>query len=128
MHRVFTYGTLLRGEYNHRVIEPGTFIREAQTADEFLLYHLGGFPGMTVPEPSSDYAARVVGEVYDVDDETLAMLDRLEGHPDFYIRTKIELADGEEVWTYLLPSDRLRWRPEPRVIVSGDWRKAKRSI
>lgn len=27
---------------------------------------------------------------------------------------------------YILPADRLRWREEPRVIVSGDWRKANR--
>jgi gamma-glutamylcyclotransferase (GGCT)/AIG2-like uncharacterized protein YtfP len=61
----------------------------------------------------------VHGEVYRVDDRTLAALDHLEGHPDFYVRSVIGLEAGREVWTYLLDAERVRGRPR---IPCGAWR------
>ena len=112
-HRVFVYGTLLAGEPNHRLLRTASFEGLARTADGFALFDLGAFPGMVRTE-----AGVVHGEVYRVDDRTLAALDRLEGHPDFYVRTLIRLADGHEVWAYLLDAVRVRGRA---VIPSGRW-------
>ena len=64
------------------------------------------------------FQTAVVGEVYDVDAVTLAALDRLEGHPRFYRRRPIRLADGDEVLAYLLSPEQVRGRPR---IPSGDW-------
>ena len=61
----------------------------------------------------------VAGEVYEVDQVTLASLDRLEGHPDFYQRTCIALADGRRVDTYLCTPHEVINCP---IIESGSWR------
>ena len=78
------------------------------------LYDLGPFPGL-VPRGSQ----MVAGEVYEVDKPTLAALDRLEGHPDFYRRTTIALHDGRPVLAYLLTIEQVGGRP---IIASGAWR------
>jgi gamma-glutamylaminecyclotransferase len=76
MHKVFVYGTLKKGWGNNRLMVEGNakFLGPAVTMDSFKLY------GMGVPfmRPGGDDV--VAGEVYEVDDATLARLDRLEGH------------------------------------------------
>ena len=113
-HLVFTYGTLLRGEVNHDLLIRARFVAEARTEPRFDLFDLGPFPAM-----SAGGETAVLGEVYAVDDATLARLDRLEGHPRLYQRTQIRLDDGQEVQTYLMERSRMRGRV---VIRSGDWR------
>jgi gamma-glutamylaminecyclotransferase len=113
-HLIFTYGTLMRDEINHRLLTTARFVAEAQTEPCFELFDLGHFPAM-----SAGGQTVVRGEVYAVDDQTLVRLDRLEGHPEFYQRTPIRLADGQEVQTYLMGDARMRCRP---AIASGDWR------
>jgi gamma-glutamylcyclotransferase (GGCT)/AIG2-like uncharacterized protein YtfP len=62
----------------------------------------------------------VKGEIYQVDDRTLAALDRLEGHPVHYVRTSITLADGTPVQAYMMERARTRGcAPIP----SGDWKQ-----
>jgi gamma-glutamylaminecyclotransferase len=118
MTRVFVYGSLRHGESNHRVLEGATRIGAARTTARFTLYDLGPFPGMV------DAGAGVTeGEIYEVDDETLARLDALEGHPSFYRRTAITLADGAEVETYLLTPAQVEGRP---IVASGDWSAHRR--
>ncbi len=113
---VFVYGTLMTDQPNHRLLTRARRIGDARTEPCFDLLDLGSFPGMTRGGSTS-----VRGEVYDVDRETLAALDRLEGHPRFYRRENIRLHGGENVTTYIFPR-----RPEDcPVIPSGDWRCAK---
>jgi gamma-glutamylcyclotransferase (GGCT)/AIG2-like uncharacterized protein YtfP len=113
-HQIFVYGTLMRDEINHRLLATARFVAEAHTEPCFELFDLGHFPAM-----STGGQTVVRGEVYAVDDQTLVRLDRLEGHPDFYQRMPIRLADGQEVQTYLMNDARARQRP---AILSGDWR------
>lgn len=113
--RVFVYGTLMAGQPNHRLLAQARCVGEALTRPEFDLVDLGAFPGLCVGGHTA-----VSGEVYDVDDPTLLALDRLEGHPHFYHREPIVLADGNVVETYLYPACAGR-----AVIASGDWRLAK---
>lgn len=95
MHRVFVYGTLKSKEPNAHVIAEAVekgharFVCRAQTIDRyplliasrynipFLLYHPGE-------------GKNVRGEIYEVSDETLAMLDDFEGHPEVYLRQSIK--------------------------------------
>jgi gamma-glutamylaminecyclotransferase len=113
-HLVFTYGTLLNGEVNHHLLVRARFVAEARTEPRFDLFDLGAFPAM-----SAGGVTAVLGEVYAVDEATLARLDRLEGHPSFYQRTQIRLEGGQEVQTYLMDRNRMHERAR---ISSGDWR------
>jgi gamma-glutamylaminecyclotransferase len=113
-HFCFVYGSLMRGMGNHRVIARARFVRTAHTAASFTLRDLGAFPGMV-----GGGTTRIHGELYEVDDETLASLDRLEGHPRFYRRQGIVLSDGTPVSAYLLPAERYN---DYAVVVGGDWR------
>jgi len=113
-HRVFVYGTLLNGMPNHGFLSGATCVEnQVCTAPEFEMYDLGAFPGVVRGRNN-----RIVGEVYEVDAITLAALDRLEGHPDFYTRVKIVLENGSNVETYLL---RRRPTQDCSVVVSGSW-------
>ncbi len=117
--KVFVYGTLMRGEYNHSLLLGAEFIREAQTKSEFALFDLGHFPGM-VPGGKMP----VKGEIYKIDDSILKRLDRLEGHPDFYKRTTMSIDDVEgDILVYLLPIEKVCYKP---LIVSGCWKTAQK--
>ncbi len=117
---VFVYGTLLRGEGNHRVLCGGEFVREATTRAEFSMFSLGAFPGV-----SRGGRTAIVGEVFVVDELVLARLDALEGHPSFYRREEIALDDGEVVSAYLLPFESYADRAP---IESGSWRKHRAKL
>ena len=86
---LFVYGTLMRGERNHRLLAEAEFVGEARTVAGFTMIDLGAFPGVVAHGEGV-----VVGELFRVDAETLLAVDRLEGHPRFYRRTEIELAGG----------------------------------
>ena len=112
--KIFVYGSLMRGFHNHSVLHGAKFLKNGITKRDYVLYDLGGFPGM-VKEGSNS----ILGEIYEVDAFTLNMLDGLESHPDFYKRTPIELSDGTKVQTYILNESYLRNYP---IVKSGDWR------
>ena len=115
---VFVYGSLLREEQNHAWLEGAEFLREAKTRPVFTLFDLGSFPGLVEGGETA-----VWGEVYEVGPPVLADLDRLEGHPRFFRRVTITLADGGEAEAYLLPPG----NPSERsVILSGNWRERAR--
>ncbi len=60
----------------------------------FRLIDLGQFPA-AIPEDGSV----IIGELIAVDDETVEEFDMIEGHPNFYIRTdiEVEIDDGSLV-------------------------------
>lgn len=118
--RVFTYGTLMRGELNHALLGSSPFVRTARTEPWFELVSLGSFPAMVRGGEAS-----VVGEVYEVDCGTLAELDALEGHPDFYRRERVGLEGGEEMDAYLLEPEQAASAPR---IACGDWTAWRRSM
>ena len=112
--RVFAYGTLQRGEYNHRIIRGATYVGEARTAPHFTLYDLGPFPALVAAGSTA-----VLGEVYELDTETLDRLDQLEGTPRFYRRVTVELDDGAVAEAYVQRLDQVQGRSK---IASGSWR------
>jgi len=99
-HRVFVYGSLLRGLHNHhRLGTTSTLVHmSARTADPYVLVDSGqGYPFALEAACARpvDVVAPLVGEVYEVTDEVLyKSLDPLEDHPDIYRRREVELAGG----------------------------------
>lgn len=103
MHRVFVYGSLKKGFSNHRVIHGAKFLGDDTTLeDAWFMFSMGGFPGVV---SGNGY---ISGEVYEVDDEVLKDLDRLEGNGNFYTREVVELANHEQAWMYILPDYDIR--------------------
>jgi gamma-glutamylaminecyclotransferase len=117
--RLFVYGTLLAGEPGHRLLAHARFVAEGRTKPVFRLHDLGAFPGLV---PGGEHA--VAGEVYEVDEQTLAALDAFEDHPRFYRRTRIALEDGTTAEAYLLSPEQIEGRP---VIDSGSWRARRKA-
>jgi len=111
-HRVFVYGTLLRGEVNHHLLAGAEFLGPHRTDACFTLYDLGAYPGL-----SRRGSTAVAGEVFRVDDAGMRQLDRLEDYPRLYDRLLIPSPYGR-AWIYVYRG-RLQDRP---VIPSGDWR------
>lgn len=115
-HLVFVYGTLRRGSAGAMSgrFSGAKFIADAQVSGS--LYDLGAYPGLLVDEPNS----LVIGEVYEVDDETLNELDDFEAS-SHYRRKQVEISFGSDrnvCWVY---------EPNPefyslrKLIASGDW-------
>lgn len=127
-HLVFVYGTLKTGHYNNRAL---TLSKTSKLIfdDAFVkgqMYDLGPYPAVVVT-PGSESAVK--GEVWEVDDETLARLDHLEGHPTFYLRQKLPLLsyshnpsvnkDAWQVWVYTMQAMELPAKARPMSV--GNW-------
>ncbi|KAE9035352.1 hypothetical protein PR003_g7685 [Phytophthora rubi] len=112
---VFVYGTLKTGLYNYSTyLQPAidlgkaSFVGAARTTKEefHLVLDDQAFYPCLYRAPTEGY--RVDGEVYSVDDDTLAALDVLEEvDDDLYARDEIDvdLVDGERITcqVYLMP-------------------------
>ncbi len=113
--RVFVYGTLRSGFGNHHYVAKSAFCGPAATRHPNYVMTTNGIPFVCEAAPDDPDAARIYGEIYEVDDETLAALDRLEGHPRWYRREirKFVLwqpTSGRAVWDawiYLCDPDRM---------------------
>ena len=116
---LFVYGTLKRGCSNHRYLAGQRFVGLARTPPGYRLYDLGGYPGIGV-NPGDDDG--VVGEVWSVDGETLARLDKFEGvHEGLYRREPLPLLapfSGQRIDAYVsaLPAS---GRPD----VGSEWKE-----
>jgi gamma-glutamylaminecyclotransferase len=101
-HTVAVYGTLKNGFGNHQLLESSYWAGDGKTVHAFPL-EIDGLPYL---HDASGVGHRVDVEVYEVDDATLADLDRLEGHPHFYKRRKtwITMEDWSncEAWVYFV--------------------------
>ncbi|XP_044911460.1 gamma-glutamylaminecyclotransferase isoform X2 [Felis catus] len=95
MARVFIYGTLKRGQPNHKVLLDGANGRAAfqgrgRTVEPYPLVIAGehnipwllNLPGQ---------GRCVAGEIYVVDEQMLSFLDEFEGCPDMYQRTPVRV-------------------------------------
>lgn len=122
---VAVYGTLRKGNGNHRVMGDSKFIGSGNTVKQFTLtdYCGGGFPALDKTVPTHNVSV----EVYEVlDANTASRIDGLEGYGfGFYDRSiiEVELSDGTvvEAWTY----DIAECSSDCPTIDSGDWNEYK---
>jgi gamma-glutamylcyclotransferase (GGCT)/AIG2-like uncharacterized protein YtfP len=77
---LFVYGTLKKGEGNHRLLKDCEYVCDAELWDH-RMYSLGGFPGIVPDDYHEGNPAIILGEIYLVDKEdTWDRLDGLEGY------------------------------------------------
>ena len=112
---LFIYGTLRRGEDNHRHLEGARFVGPGRTAARYTLVDLVDYPALV--DGGTD---AVRGELYEVDAGHLERLDAFEEHPTVYVRREIEMDDGTRVFAYLLPRERAGDAPR---IPGADWKE-----
>lgn len=95
LHRVFVYGTLKRGQPNHYWLTNDVnglaeYVCEGVTNDSFPLVIGTRFNiPFLINLPKNGHC--IVGEIYNVDDDMLNNLDKLEVYPTFYDRCKIDI-------------------------------------
>jgi gamma-glutamylcyclotransferase (GGCT)/AIG2-like uncharacterized protein YtfP len=100
MHKVFVYGTLKSGYGNNVLLKGSTFKSTGVTLRLFTVLS-SGFPVAFATERPKH---RLSGEIYQVDDKTLAQLDRLESNGSMYKRRRVVIntPTGTEVcWMYI---------------------------
>ncbi len=124
MELVFVYGTLRRGFHNHRLLQHAECLGEAQTVEAYVLRSRAG----GIPFVGRDLAlSSIHGELFRIDERTLAQLDRLEGYrpeaheSSWYQRERIEVrCNGQRhtAWIYF-NSD----VTQP-IVPHGDWARA----
>ena len=98
--RVAVYGTLKKGKSNHDALSTAKFIGGCYVTGKYRMFDLGAYPCVT---KGGKDKSRVYAEVYEVDSETLSVLDCIEGHPDYYTRTKVR-TPWKGAWMYFLPA------------------------
>lgn len=108
---LFVYGTLKRGQSNHRLLADQEFFGEAASAPRYRVFDLGAYPGM-VRDEENGLAVR--GELWAVGERCLAELDGFEEVPDWFVREPVAVPGREQVWAYFLNT------PIPEGAKSGD--------
>ncbi|MAX26407.1 MAG: gamma-glutamylcyclotransferase [Phycisphaeraceae bacterium] len=112
--RLFVYGTLKSDQSNHHRMAGQTFIGKARTTPDYRLFEvegrfdsLGKYPALVkLPYPDVDGpGVSVEGEIWDVDQDCLAMLNAYEDldSGEYVIKpiSIMEIADSIKVYGYL---------------------------
>jgi gamma-glutamylaminecyclotransferase len=111
-YRIFVYGTLKRGLWNYeRFLKGSAFVGEAVSVDRFEMIDVD-FPVIRPDEEGQ----QVAGEIFTVDDEVLAELDRLEREGRSYHRHMMDFT--------LAPANGQSQLTKAFVYVGGDAFKA----
>lgn len=112
MPQVFVYGTLRPGQRNHHYMASATHRGTHTTAARYTMLDTGPYPAALDTGETA-----LIGDVFSVDDDTFAALDRLEDYPVHYTRRRIDTDHGR-AWIYLWIAAR-----DPRwpVVRDGDW-------
>src|ERR1700761_2584859 len=128
MQTVFVYGTLRAGEVNdirhaaarHEIAAPNLL---GPATVRGHLFDFGSYPGLVVDEAGVD----VIGDVYEIDDQLVAVLDEIEavypGVEDRFLAREVMVkVDGSVVNCRFYPvtPSAVRGRPQIR---SGNWIK-----
>jgi len=98
-HLVFVYGTLRQGHVNHHLLKDAHCFGMGCTVSNFTLYLISGYPYVS----SKENRYTIVGEMYAIDEDTLDKLDKMEGHPRYYVRRETAVIVGGEqysAWMY----------------------------
>lgn len=118
--RVFVYGTLKLNHANALVMSKANakFIGHDCIQGQYEFYDLGGFPAVV---DDSEKDRMIKGHLFCMDEEGLAALDHLEGHPNFYNRRKVWTAGrNKRAWVYILQNK--EWLRNENPISDSVWK------
>lgn len=95
--KVFVYGTLKKGGYNHHYLANAKYLGKAQTMSAYSMIGKDmAFPYLLRVTPTASGGHFIQGEVYEVNNTTLASLDRLEGVPSHYKKQLVGVKVGDQ--------------------------------
>ena len=121
---VAVYGSLRKGFGNHYLLKDAKCLGEYDTEPIYDMYSMSAFPGLVTGGNTS-----IKMEVYEVDEDDLTRLNRLEGYVcedhvnNHYNRISIDTPYGE-AYTYTYNhsvTNRVK-------VESGDWKKFKKDL
>jgi len=103
---VFVYGTLKKNEPNHDMyLSTSKFVTAANSIQKFPLVIASKY-NVPFAIDQAGLGNKLKGEIFSVNEATLAELDKLENHPILYERQLLdfEVDDGtcQKAWIYLL--------------------------
>lgn len=118
---LFTYGTLMKGQCNEHLLRNARYIGKAETKPKYNLFRIDG--NFIFPAIIDEGELAVKGEVYECPMSALPNMDSMEGHPHFYCRKPIELADAgdKEVIAYFFVDKGSLGKHFGTQIKTGDW-------
>jgi len=115
MYNIFVYGTLKKEGCNHHFLKDSEFVKNEVLKDHSIYVpDLFNFPLLL-----EDEGGKVHGEIYKIDDNTLANLDMLEGEGNLYNRINKDELDFQ----YYLFNDNGTWNIDRKKdkIDDGIW-------
>ncbi len=118
MEKIFVYGTLMTGFENNYLLSNSKLIGKAFTCGKFKMV------ARFIPFLTKEPLTHILGEVYEVDDQCLKIIDDLEGHPNYYKRELIPVeipGNNFEVinaWVYL---NEEKSSPRYTLVESGNY-------
>ena len=128
---IFVYGSLLKGFQNNYILENSTFVGEFATVEGYILVGAKSrsFP-YVLNRINGDASTQIMGELYDVSEDTMNKLDKLEGYPTIYNRKIINITNGVDIVCsniYILENqdliDEIHKSDRFLIISHGDWKK-----
>jgi gamma-glutamylaminecyclotransferase len=119
-HKVFVYGTLMSEFHNHYLLNDSKYLGNGKTNTKMIMVQSSPTQGIPFVvdndlspfiQDNIDFLNNISGEVYECNDDTLKHLDRLEGHPNWYIRKEVmiksEFGGYHRAWIYTMPIEGL---------------------
>lgn len=118
MIRLFVYGTLKRGFCREHYLSDSSFIGVADTVAAYRLLDCGDYPALVTDGQSS-----IRGELYDVTEAKMSILDRVECVEfGLYQRATIQLANGSDAITYVYLQ-----RTDDLAEIGNEWTRQRRA-
>lgn len=106
IYKLFVYGSLKAGNYNHKYLERSNFLGEYYIDKGYGLFK-NGLPYLIEHKDGPG----CYGELYEVDNFTLSDIDILEGHPNWYKRIlttvfNVETKQPEKAYVYIYQGEK----------------------
>lgn len=116
--RVMVYGSLKEGEINNDALtrHNGKLLGPVGITGPYRMYNWSWFPAVST-DPTWDQRT-IHGEVWEIDEDGLAVLDIIEGHPHFFKREKVD-TPYKRAWIYMMNPEYVDERKP--VNESGVW-------